>query len=91
MIIKTLSWESVKVTCETDSSKNAEFKEATVKLDPKFCSLSIFDGRHPWGTPNVLYAKAEIVSMTPWDFKAKAYWWSDKDKNMIPVEINGVF
>lgn len=95
MKIETLVWESVTVHCPSDISLNEAFDIATITFNQDIRSLGIREKYKGRTQKSLLYAKAELVKLTPWSVEFKACWLSSKidsdEVTLIPVTVTATF
>lgn len=78
MTVTTLTWD--KVTAKFKDGRVLSYKRAQVSFNAENQTLTIFQPGSENQQKHLLLARAELRSLTPWEMKFKAYWWSSENE-----------
>ena len=96
MTVSTLTWDKVTVTYK-EKIQPCTFRRATISFNQKTAGLSIGQSTgNSDSDKHLLLARAELIKISPWDMKWKAYWWSADPikpgfKELIEAEVTCEF
>jgi hypothetical protein len=96
MRVRTLTWDKVTIKYPKKNKEDFVFKNAivdchTIEDGGNYYSITIKEIPQTDTTPNHTYARPKILELTPWGFKAEAYWFSNDKIDDMPVTIIGEF
>ena len=83
MIVSTLTWDKVTVRYKENTrdgyiaKRNDDvYKRATVFFNAEDKALKIIQPGNSDSEKHLLLARAELISISPWEMKWKAFYWS---------------
>lgn len=95
MRVQTLTWDRVTVTYpESLGNEVIYFKAASVRMDTSggVSAITIVETSGRRDALNHTYANPRVFELTPWGFKAEAFWFgNDRIEKKNPVVIVGEF